>query len=531
MAKDWRTLKLELLAETKQFVQDMDKSKKEVDSFADRAQKMGKVAAAAFAAAAAAAAAYAVKLAVDGVKAAIEDEAAQNRLANALKNVTGATNSQIAAVEDQISKMSLAFGVADDQLRPAYQRLATATGDLEESEKGLQLALDISAATGKSVETVANALGKAYEGNTAALGRLGLGLSAAEIKTLGLDGTMEQLAQTFGGSATVQANTLEGQIQRLKVGFDEAKEAVGAGLLPIVQNLMNYFVNVLIPKFIEAKDKAIAPIKKAFEDNREAMIALWDFTKKYLIPLFENTLIKAIEGVGKAIGGIINIVGSVVSAIQGLVSNAIRLINNVIEAYNRIPILPNVPTIPQPSSSGSSSAGQRIELPGGAGTITVPSGSATPVGKAATSVVIPPTPSTGSTKITDKTDSTERAASAVSKASDAADKAAETAKKAAEAAAKAIEKAADPATWMPDKTASVADWRARESGDVITLPPTITTGSTFDPARFRMAEEGNITIVVQAPSVIDQNGFADAVTDALNQTQRRRGGGLGVLID
>ena len=527
-----RTLKLSILADVDNLKKNLDVGSKEVEGFSGKLEKFGKMAAAAFAAAAAAAAAYAVKLAVDGVKAAIEDEAAQNRLANALRNVTNATESQIASVEDQITKMSLAFGVADDQLRPAYQRLAVATGDLEESEKGLQLALDISAATGKSVEAVANALGKAYEGNTAALGRLGVGLSAAEIKTLGLDGTMAQLAETFGGAATVQANTLEGQIARLRVGFDEAKEAVGAGLLPIIQNLMNYFVNVLIPKFIEAKDKAIAPIKKAFEDNREAMMDLWDFTKKYLIPLFENTLIKAIEGVGKAIGGIINIVGSVVTAIQGLVSNAIRLINNVIEAYNRIPLLPNVPTIPQPGGGGAASGGQRIELPGGAGTITVPSGT-TSGGTSRTggeTVIVPAAPKSA-TKITDETGLTDRAASAVNKASDAADKAAETAKKAAEAAAKAIEKAADPSTWMPDRTASVADWRARESGDVITLPPTITAGSTFDPARFRMAEEGNITIVVQAPSVIDQNGFADAVTDALNQTQRRRGGGLGVLID
>jgi hypothetical protein len=147
MARDYRTLKLEILAETKQFVDGMKKSETQVQGFGDKMQKFGKVAAAAFAAAAAAAAAYAGKLAIEGVKAAIADEAAQNRLANALKNVTGATNAQIAAVEKQISKMSLAFGVADEQLRPAFQRLATATGDLGEANDSLALALDISAST------------------------------------------------------------------------------------------------------------------------------------------------------------------------------------------------------------------------------------------------------------------------------------------------------------------------------------------------------------------------------------------------
>ena len=234
-----RTLKLSILADVDDLKKKLDTGSKEVEGFGGKLEKFGKVAAAAFAAAAAAAAAYAAKLAIDGVKAAIEDEAAQQRLANALRNVTGATNDQIDAVEEQITKLSLANGVADDKLRPAYQRLATATGDLSKASGALTLALDISAATGKDVEAVSNALGKAYEGNTTALARLGIGMSTAEIKTLGLDGTMQQLAKTFGGAATVQANTLEGQIARLKVGFDEAKESVGTALLPIVQKFMD----------------------------------------------------------------------------------------------------------------------------------------------------------------------------------------------------------------------------------------------------------------------------------------------------
>ena len=247
MARDYRTLKLEILAETKQFVDDIKKSETQVEGFGGKMEKFGKVAAAAFAAAAAAAVAYAGKLAIDGVKAAIADEAAQTRLANALRNVTNATDAQIASVEKQIEQMSLSFGIADEQLRPAFQRLATATGDLGKANDSLALALDISASTGKSVEQVATALSKAYEGNTGALSRLGIGLSSAEIKSLGLDGTMKQLANTFGGAASQQANTLEGQIQRLRVGFDEAKESIGAALLPAVKEFFDYIMNRFIP--------------------------------------------------------------------------------------------------------------------------------------------------------------------------------------------------------------------------------------------------------------------------------------------
>ena len=375
MARDYRTLKLEILAETKQFVDDMKKSENQVEGFGEKMGKFGKVAAAAFAAAAAAAVAYAGKLAIDGVKAAIEDEAAQARLANALKNTTNATNEQIASVEKQIEKMSLAFGIADDELRPSFQRLATATGTLTKAQNTLQLALDISAATGKSVEAVSNALGKAYEGNTGALGRLGIGLSTAEIRSMGLEATMAQLAETFGGAATTQANTLEGQINRLKVGFDEAKESVGAALLPAVTAFINYITNRLIPMLIEAKDRALAPIKKAFEDNREAIEDLWKFTKDYLIPLFEFAFVQAIVGVGKTVGAIVNIIGTAIENIKSFVASAKAAINSLIELYNRIPVLPNIKKISDTSSGFATGPGfvnLVPQLPPGALTVSSP---------------------------------------------------------------------------------------------------------------------------------------------------------------
>jgi len=349
-----RTLKLSILADVDDLKKKLDTGSKEVEGFGGKMEKFGKVAAAAFAAAAAAAAAYAVKLAVDGVKAAIEDEAAQARLAKALQNVTGATEKQIAAVEEQILKTSLATGVADDQLRPALQRLATATGSVQKSQELLTLALDISAATGKSVEAVSNALGKAYEGNTGALGRLGIGLSTAEIKTLGLDGTMQQLAETFGGQATVQANTFEGQIQRLKVGFDEAKESVGAALLPTLKNLLDYFINTVIPKFIEFKDTAMKPVTEAIERNKEALNTLWRFIKDFVVPILINNLGSALGFIGKVAGGILDVIGAVVKGIQSAVGFAIDAINGLIRAYNAIPLLPNIPTITKPTFTSPS---------------------------------------------------------------------------------------------------------------------------------------------------------------------------------
>jgi len=224
-------------------------SQAEIETFSDKVGDFGKKAAIAFGVAAAAAAAYAIKIGVDGVKAAIEDEASQNKLANALENATGATNAQIAATEDSILKMSLATGVADDKLRPALQRLAISTGDISKAQDLLTVALDVATATGKPLETVANAIGKAYDGNTAALGKLGIGLSAAELKTMTFTDVQQKLTDLFGGAAAANAETYQGKIAILKVSFDEAKETIGTGLLPMVTSLIDYINDNVLPAF------------------------------------------------------------------------------------------------------------------------------------------------------------------------------------------------------------------------------------------------------------------------------------------
>jgi hypothetical protein len=224
-------------------------SQAEIETFSDKVGDFGKKAAVAFGVAAAAAAAYAIKIGVDGVKAAIEDEASQNKLANALVNATGATNAQIAATEESILKMSLATGTADDKLRPALQRLAISTGDISKAQDLLSVALDVATATGKPLETVANAIGKAYDGNTAALGKLGIGLSAAELKTMTFTDVQQKLTDLFGGAAAANAETYQGKIAILKVSFDEAKETIGTGLLPMVTSLIDYINDNVLPAF------------------------------------------------------------------------------------------------------------------------------------------------------------------------------------------------------------------------------------------------------------------------------------------
>jgi hypothetical protein len=173
-------------------------------------------------------------VAVDFAKAAAEDEQSARVLAQTLKNTTGATEAQTQAVEDYISATSLALGIQDDKLRPSLGRLLRSTEDVSEAQKLLNLSLDISAATGKDVDAVANALGKAYDGNAVALGRLGLGVDSSILKSKDFGVVYDDLAKKFDGFAKTEAATTQGSFARLTVAVDEAKESIGYGLLPFV---------------------------------------------------------------------------------------------------------------------------------------------------------------------------------------------------------------------------------------------------------------------------------------------------------
>lgn len=174
----------------------------------------------------------------DATKAAMEDDAAQKQLALALKQNTKATDASVAATEDWISAQGRALGVSDDELRPALAKLARQTHDVAEAQKAAKLAMDISAATGKDLSTVTDALAKAYGGNLNALSKL-----SPELKQLIKDGAttdevMAKLSQTFGGAATTAANTAQGSFKRLQLGISETKESVGAALLPVIEKVI-----------------------------------------------------------------------------------------------------------------------------------------------------------------------------------------------------------------------------------------------------------------------------------------------------
>ena len=329
MARDTRTLSLKILADIDDLKNKLNQADNAVETNSEKISAFGKKATAAFAVAAAAAVAYGTKLAVDGVKAAIEDEAAQLRLANALRQATGATDAQIKATEDMITKTSLATGVADDQLRPALQRLAFSTKDTSKAQDLLALALDVSKGSGKDLESVANALAKAHDGQNGALAKLGVGLSAAELKTMSFEEIQIRLAELLGGSAAANAETFQGKIDVLTNSINEAKEGLGTALLPTIEKFITFINDVGVPAlngFI-AGLTGDAGLNAALSQTQQGAASF-----------------------GRTIASISGIISGFITFLREAIGLVVSLANELIRAVNIIPGV-NIGALPNPAPS------------------------------------------------------------------------------------------------------------------------------------------------------------------------------------
>jgi len=319
-----RTLKLSILADVDNLLKGFNTANKKTDDYTTNLANFAKKAVAAFALVGGAATAFATQ----AIKNALADEAAQRKLEETIRASTNATAAQTAAVSQYIDKTSIAIGVTDDELRPALSRLIRSTNDITEAQDLLNLALDITAATGAPLATVSNALGKAYDGNAASLGRLGLGLDANLIKSKDTDAIFKQLTQTFGNFAENEAETTSKKFERLKIAMDEAKESIGAALLPLVERLATYLLTTFVPN-MNAFIAGMTGSKIALDQSTKGAYEWGEQAKKVI-----ETVIRFKDEI-VALGAVIATV-FVVSKISAFVSGTIVLIQSLIKAYNAL---------------------------------------------------------------------------------------------------------------------------------------------------------------------------------------------------
>jgi hypothetical protein len=326
MARDNRTLKLSILADIDDLKKKLDQADKAVETNSSKigafTAKIGK----AFLVAGAAAGAYATKLLVDGVRAAIEDEKANAKLATTLTNVAGATQETITEVLAYSRATELATGVTEDELRPSLNRLAIATGDASKAMKLQGLALDVAAGSGKSLDAVTQALAKAYEGNTASLGRLGIGISAAELKTMSFEDITKRLSDTFAGQADVAANTFEGRIARLRLAFEDVRDTLAERLLPFIER----FITFLMEKGVPALNDFIAGLT-----GEEGLTNSLEETGSGFVKFGE--FIRTVAGI---ISGFITLVREAIGLLVELANTGIRAVN-IIKPGADVGYIPN----------------------------------------------------------------------------------------------------------------------------------------------------------------------------------------------
>lgn len=407
MAGGSRTLKLTILGDVDNLTKSLKTAETDTDTFGSKVEDVGKKVGVAFAAAAAAAGALAIKIGVDGVNAALEDEKAQRILALTLENTTGATKAQITAVEDYITQTSLATGVTDDQLRPAFSRLVRSTKDTEEAQNLLNLSLDIASATGKPLETIANSLGKAYDGNTNALGKLGLGIDQSILKTKDFNLVYDSLRGSFAGFAAQEAETFQGRLDRLNVAFDEAKETIGFALLPILEKVITFLSDTAFPiiqkivdsfsnnadglggvitSVVNTIQNVATPIfeglVKAFDYIKEAIAGSKDEFESFagvvevIAPVLGKIFGEVIGVIGKVAGVVITLISKVAGAVAPILNAVIDGINLVIKGVNLVNPGKDIPLLDKIGQENvKNNGGFSGTTPGGqsfAGTLSVP---------------------------------------------------------------------------------------------------------------------------------------------------------------
>lgn len=334
-----RRIVVQFLGEDKSLTKTADKAEGRMSKLGGRMAKVGKIAALGLAGGVATAGVALFKMG----QAAAEDEASQKRLAKTLQNTTGATKAQVAGVEDWISAQGRALGVADDELRPALEKLVSATHDVGKAQKLASLAMDISAGTGKSLEAVSMALAKAQNGNVSALGRLGVNVKDAEGKTISFEQAQKRLGKTFKGQATTAANTFEGKVGRLKLALSETGEEIGAKLLPTALKLADWFLNDGLPKMQAFGNYLSRTLPPIFQRIQAVVRAVMDALRGDVggnlngIKQIFRDAVSIITSIWRAFGpGLVAFIKPAFAAIKAIVKGAFTVIRGIFKTVSAL---------------------------------------------------------------------------------------------------------------------------------------------------------------------------------------------------
>jgi len=327
-----RSLVIGLSADTKNFGKNLSKAEKDLASFKSSVKKVGMAITAGFAAMGTAAFAFGK----DAVQAAMDDQVEQVKLKRTIEANVKAHKNMAAAVEKSVSAMQKQYGVSDNKLRKGFGKLILATKNVSKSQKLMRISMNVSAATGKDLETVTTAIAKAYVGNNTALGKLGLGFSKAQLKGMSFNKILDVINKKTAGQGAAAAQTFAGKVGKLTERWGEFKEGIGYKLMPILMNLMDYIQKTVMPN-IESFAGAFTGDKGLNQAMKDGTDGAYKFGQKVKGAIqwmldHKDELIKW----GKVLLGLF-----VVGKITIWVSKVTSAISTLISAYGRLTIAAN----------------------------------------------------------------------------------------------------------------------------------------------------------------------------------------------
>lgn len=257
-------------------------------------------------------------------EAAAEDQKSQALLERQLKLTVGASDLQIKSLELGIGRMQLAAGVSEDVLRPALASLVRTTGDLSKAQSILRLALDVSAGTGKDLESVSLALAKTYLGNFTALTRMGVPLDENIKKTKDFDAVSAKLNEMFGGASQTAANTFIGGMARLRLGIGEVVEKIGTYLLPYLTRFVGFLNDKIVPALQLAADNFG---QHGLSGALTYFVAALGNTGTAAITIMENISLAILKGLSDALLMMQRITeaGTIINALAGNAVGVVKL--------------------------------------------------------------------------------------------------------------------------------------------------------------------------------------------------------------
>ena len=406
-----RTLKLSILADVENLVKGLKTGSQDVESFGSKVADFSKKAALAFAAAAAAAGAMAVKIGIEGVKAASDLSETISKVgvlfgdsANEINKFAATAATKLGQTKQQALDAASTFAT--------FGKAAGLTGqDLVKFSTGFtSLASDLASFNNTSPEQAIQAIGSALRGEAEPLRAYGVLLDDASLRQAALElGIVSTTKNALTPQQKVlaaqkliyeQTGAAQGDFERTSDGLanrtriltaelENAKTTIGAALLPIVLEVAKFFSEKVIPivnqvseafsnkvgglggtlnELVSTVQSYVMPIfdgaVSLFKNVRDAVTENIDEFKsffevvKYVAPLIGNILGTSLKVVGEIASVVLNVVAGVLSAIKPMLNTAIDGINLVIRGLNLINPFSDIPYLPRIGASvGSVSTG------------------------------------------------------------------------------------------------------------------------------------------------------------------------------